>query len=70
MNKLYFKLMAANIKNGKRFYLPYILSGILVVMLFYNMMAIYYSEGLSHMSGGSDIRTVMYFGSGDRKSVV
>ncbi len=64
MNKLYFKLMAANIKNGKRFYLPYILSGILVVMLFYNMMAIYYSEGLSHMSGGSDIRTVMYFGSG------
>ena len=33
-------------------------------MLFYNMMAIYYSEGLSHMSGGSDIRTVMYFGSG------
>ncbi len=62
MNKLYVKLMATNIKNGKRFYLPYILAGILIVMLFYNMMAIYYNEGLSHMSGGSDIKMIMNFG--------
>ena len=59
MNKLYVKLMATNIKNGKRFYLPYILAGILIVMLFYNMMAIYYNEGLSHMSGGSDIKMII-----------
>ena len=45
MNKLYIKLMTTNIKNGKKFYLPYILSGILIVTLFYNILAIYYNEG-------------------------
>ncbi len=63
MNKLYIKLMAANIKNGKKFYLPYILSGVLVVTLFYNIQAIYYNEGLSNMSGGRDVEIIMSVGS-------
>lgn len=62
MNKLYFKLMATNIKNGKRFYLPYILAGALIVTLFYNMSAIYSNEGLSHMPGSSDITMIMNLG--------
>lgn len=62
MNKLYFKLMATNIKNGKRFYLPYILAGALIVTLFYNMSAIYSNEGLSHMPGSSYITMIMNLG--------
>lgn len=63
MNKLYIKLMTTNIKNGKKFYLPYILSGILIVTLFYNILAIYYNEGLSNMAGGSDAKIIMSLGS-------
>lgn len=63
MSKLYIKLMAANIKNGKKFYLPYILSGILIVTLFYNILAIYYNEGLSNMAGGRDVKIIMSLGS-------
>ncbi len=62
MNKLYFKLMATNIKNGKRFYLPYILAGALIVTLVYNMAAIYSNEGLSNMPGSSDITMIMNLG--------
>lgn len=62
MGKLYVKLMATNIKNGKRFYFPYILAGVVIVMLFYNMMAIYYNNGLSNMAGGQDIKMIMQFG--------
>lgn len=62
MNKLYFKLMATNIKNGKRFYLPYILAGALIVTLFYNMAAIYSNEGLLNMPGSNDITTIMNLG--------
>ena len=51
MGKLYIKLMITNIKNGKRFYFPYILAGAVIVVLFYNMMAIYYNNGLSNMTG-------------------
>ena len=63
MSKLYIKLMATNIKNGKKFYLPYILSGILIVILFYNILAIYYNEGLSNMAGGRDVKIIMSLGS-------
>jgi len=62
MNKLYFKLMATNIKNGKQFYVPYILAGILTVILFYSMMAIYYNDGLATMPGGSNLIMIMNFG--------
>ena len=63
MSKLYIKLMATNIKNGKKFYLPYILSGIIIVTLFYNILAIYYNDGLSNMTGGRDVKMIMSFGS-------
>ncbi len=62
MNKLYIKLMSTNIKNGKQFYVPFILSGAITVMLFYNMMAIFYNDGLSHMSGGNDVKMIFGFG--------
>lgn len=62
MNKLYFKLMKTNIKNGKQFYFPYVLAGILMVILFYSMRAIYYNDGLNHMAGGQEIKTIMSFG--------
>ncbi len=62
MGKLYIKLMTTNIKNGKRFYFPYILAGAVIVVLFYNMMAIYYNNGLSNMTGGQDIKMIMQFG--------
>ena len=62
MNKLYFKLMKTNIKNGKQFYFPYILAGMLMVILFYSMRAIYCNEGIEHMVGGSEIKIIMNLG--------
>lgn len=62
MNRLYLKLMATNMKNGKQFYFPYILAGMIIVMLFYSMMGIYYNDGLSQMVGGSDVKMILNFG--------
>lgn len=62
MNKLYVKLVKTNIKNGRQFYIPYILAGMLMVILFYSMRAIYYNDGLKHMPGSRDIQTIMNLG--------
>lgn len=62
MNKLYFRLMKTNIRNGKQFYFPYVLAGMLTVILFYSLRAIYYNDGLGHMSGGREIKTIMNLG--------
>ncbi len=54
--------MKTNIKNGKQFYFPYILAGMLMVILFYSMRAIYCNEGIEHMVGGSEIKIIMNLG--------
>ena len=47
MNKLYLKLAWSNLKNSRKFYLPYVIAGMLSAMMFYTMCAIQGNEGLS-----------------------
>lgn len=63
MSKLYPRLAAANIKNNRQFYLPYILTGILSVAMFYLMMAMQDNPGIDTLGGGADdIRMILGFG--------
>lgn len=63
MSKLYPRLAAANIKNNRQFYLPYILTGILSVAMFYLMMAMQDNPGIDTLGGGADdIRMILSFG--------
>lgn len=60
MNKLYAKLAATNMKNNKQFYLPYLLTGILSVAMFYLMMAMQDNPGLETLGG--NVRTILTMG--------
>lgn len=63
MSKLYARLAAANIKSNRQFYLPYILTGILSVTMFYLMMAMQDNPGIETLGGGAaDIRMILTFG--------
>ncbi len=63
MKQLYVKLAAINIKSNRQFYLPYLLTGILSVAMFYLMMAMQDNPGLESLGGGADdIRMILTFG--------
>lgn len=62
MNKLYLKLAWSNLKNSRKFYLPYVIAGMLSAMMFYTMCAIQGNEGLSKMRGGTSVQMVLFFG--------
>lgn len=61
---LYRKLAFTNIKNNKRFYFPYLLTGILTVVMFYIIFALTGNEGLGKMPGSRDVQMIMGFGKG------
>ena len=46
-------MAATNIKNNKQFYLPYLLTGILSVAMFYLMMAMKENPGLDSLGSGT-----------------
>lgn len=62
MNKIYGKLATTNIKNSKQFYLPYLLTGMMSVAMFYLMTAMQDNPGLLQMSGGANVKMVLSFG--------
>lgn len=62
MNKLYVKLASINIKNNRQFYLPYLLTGIISVAMFYLVVSMQKNPGLKEMPGGSDIGMILGFG--------
>lgn len=65
MIQLYRKLAAINMKSNRRFYLPYLLTGIVSVAMFYLVMAMQDNPGLSSLGGGAqDIRMILTFGVG------
>lgn len=52
-------------KSNRRFYLPYLLTGIVSVAMFYLVMAMQDNPGLSSLGGGAqDIRMILTFGVG------
>lgn len=62
MNSLYRKLAFTNMKNNKQFYLPYLLTGMLSVMMFYSMRAIQGNSGILNMRGAASLKTILTFG--------
>ena len=61
-NGLYRRLAFTNIRNNKRFYLPYLLTGIITVVMFYIIFALTGNDGLAQMPGGKDVQMIMGFG--------
>lgn len=62
MKHLYFRLAVTNLKNNRQFYLPYILAGIVCVMMFYIMRAIQGSTGITSMRGAGLLSIVLTMG--------
>ncbi|MGM0923796.1 MAG: FtsX-like permease family protein [Bacillota bacterium] len=61
--KLYFKLAATNIKNNSLMFLPYIVTCIVIIALFYMVNSLVNDEALKSISGGNFTIDVMKFGS-------
>ena len=64
MNKVYRKLAFTNIKNNGSLYLPYIISGMVTVAMFYIMMFLNNSKGLEKIYGSSYLTSIMALGVG------
>lgn len=62
MNKLYINLAKTNMKNNKPLYIPYILSGIMTVAMFYLMMFLNNNEGLKKIPGAMSLRSILGLG--------
>ena len=64
MNNIYVRLAKTNIQNNRQLYLPYIISGIVTVMMFYLMMFINNNPGLKSIPGSVHLKTIMALGVG------
>lgn len=62
MKRLYFRLAVTNLKNNRQFYVPYILAGIVSVMMFYIMRTIQGSTGIASMRGAGTLSIVLTMG--------
>lgn len=62
MKRLYFRLAVTNLKNNRQFYVPYILAGIVSVMMFYIMRTIQGSTGIASMRGAGILSIVLTMG--------
>ena len=58
----YWKLAADNIRKNAQVYLPYILTSIATVMMYYLIHALSGNTGLGKMSGGSTVQSMLSFG--------
>lgn len=62
--QLYAKLAWEGIRKNKRLYVPYILTGSLLVMMYYILSFLAVSPALSQMKGGTTIRLLLPLGCG------
>ena len=64
MSKLFYpKLAATNIKKNYQTYIPYILTSIGTIMMYYIMKSISLDKGLNNMSGGDNLKSILAMGS-------
>ena len=59
---LFSKLAWTGIKKNRRLYIPYILTCVGMVMMFYIIDSLFYCPLLSQMSGGGEVRLALSFG--------
>ena len=63
MNKLFYpKLAANNIRKNAKTYVPYIITSIITVAVFYIMRSLSQNEGIKEMKGAGDVQYVMNLG--------
>lgn len=62
MNNLYRRLAVINMKNNRQFYVPYLLAGIVSVMMFYSMRAMQGNDAMSSMRGGMHLVLILTMG--------
>ena len=58
----YFKLAASNIRKNARTYVPYVLTCVLTVMMFYIIKSLSLNPGLSEMWGGEEMGIILNLG--------
>src|SRR4051812_9411466 len=60
MNKFFYpKLAANNLKKNSKTYLPYIITCICTIMMFYIMYALSMNKGLDKMMGGDSLKILL-----------
>ena len=59
----YSKLAITNIRKNSRLFIPYIITGVFTVMMFYIMMFIANNSGINKMPGAEALQTIMMLGS-------
>ncbi len=62
MNKLYAKLAVTNIKKNKLLYIPYIISGIIVISFVYMMSFMQLNKGIDTVYGARTVKAMMSLG--------
>ncbi len=63
MNKLFYSRLAAiNIRKNAKTYLPYILTSIFTVMMFYIMLFMTHNDGMTKMPGSDSVISIMNMG--------
>lgn len=63
MNKLFYpKLAAGNIKKNARIYIPYLLTCIITIAMYYVIHSLSINEGLNSMRGGQQVQGMLEFG--------
>jgi len=64
MSKFFYaKLALSNMNKNRKTYIPYLLTCIGTIAMFYILHHIAVNEGLSRMSGGNSLRAILFFGS-------
>ena len=61
---IYSKLAAEGIRKNKRMFIPYILTGSIMVMMFYILSFLVESPTLSQMPGGDSLAMILPLGIG------
>ncbi len=63
VGKLFFpKTAAGNLVRNRRFFFPYLLTGLLTVAMFYNITFLAWHQEIRNMPGGETIPSIMYLG--------
>lgn len=64
MNRVYKRLAWTNLKNNRQLQMPYVIIGIVIVAMFYTMLAFVYNPTIrDNVRGGGDVAFVLMLGS-------
>ena len=70
LNKsIYRTLAVTNIKNNRRTYIPYLLTCVITVMMFYIIYALSLNKGLEHVPGGDNVSDDVGYGCRNRSNL-